>query len=94
MNGELADIRPGKQSWIRWHFSYRYNYCAIRKWAKKYGDYFCWQLPLFANNSPSILQTMSLPNLSLPDRTSKVLLTNTSTEKLKENKFKFYKNEK
>ena len=35
---------------------------------------------------------MSLPNLSLADRISKVRLTNTSTEKLKENKLKLYKN--
>ena len=56
------------------------------------GDYFCWQCPLFANNSPNIVHTMSLPNLSLADRVSKVRLTNTSTEKLKKNKLKLYKN--
>ena len=34
---------------------------------QKNGDYFCWKCPSFANNSPNIVHTMSLPNFFLAD---------------------------
>ena len=50
---------------------------------QKNGDYFCWQCPLFAPLSPSIVHAMSLPHLSLSDRISKVRSTQASVSKLK-----------
>ena len=54
------------------------------------GDYFCWQCPLFAPLSPSIVHT--LPNLSLSDRISKVQSSETSISKVRGNYVKLYKN--
>ena len=59
---------------------------------QKNGDYFCWQCPLFAPLSPSIVHAMSLPHLSLSDRISKVRSTQASVSKLKRNLLKLYSN--
>ena len=59
---------------------------------QKNGDYFCWQCPLFAPLSPSIVHAMSLPHLSLSDRISKVRSTQASVSKLKRNLVKLYSN--
>ena len=61
---------------------------------EKNGDYFCWQCSLFAPLSPNIVHTMSLPNLPLSDRISKVRSSEISISKLRGNCVKLYKNPK
>ena len=50
---------------------------------QKYGDYFCWLCTLFAENFLNIVHTMSLRNLSLANRVSKICLANASNKNLK-----------
>jgi len=44
---------------------------------QKNGDYFCWQCPMYAKLSSNLVYTLSLPNISLPERIEKIVLTTT-----------------
>ena len=60
---------------------------------QKNGNYFCWQCPLFAPLSQSLVHAMSLPYLLLSDIISKVCSSQSSVSKFfKKNLVKLYSN--